>query len=210
MPYTEVYNVIVNKISKSLYDEYVAQGTISSEMIENQVWIFSDDQYVSADDIAKLAGIESGAQVNIIESVSINGITQEATDKVVNIVVPTKVSDLANDTGFIDSTVSNLTNYYSKGEIDSLLSNLNALKVEVVATLPTTNISTSTVYLILKSASITGNVYDEYIYANGAWEKIGDTQLSLDAYALKTEIPTKLSQLENDLSAGNCVLRKWN
>lgn len=37
----------------------------------------------------KLTGIEAGAQVNVIESVSVNGVELEVTEKGVNIVVPT-------------------------------------------------------------------------------------------------------------------------
>lgn len=37
----------------------------------------------------KLTGIEAGAQVNVIESVSVNGVALEITEKGVNIVVPT-------------------------------------------------------------------------------------------------------------------------
>ena len=48
------------------------------------------------------------------------------------------------------------------------------------------------------------NVYDEYIYTgtdgdgNYIFEKIGSTDIDLSGYALKSEIPTKLSQLTND------------
>ena len=50
----------------------------------------------------KLDSIESGAEVNTIESISVNGIQQEITNKNVNITVPepdipTKTSDLIND-----------------------------------------------------------------------------------------------------------------
>lgn len=34
--------------------------------------------------------------------------------------IPTKVSDLANDEGFITSTVENLANYYTKAEVNAL------------------------------------------------------------------------------------------
>ena len=44
--------VTVNKITKAHYDQLVAAGTITPAMIQNQVWIFTDDQYVSADSIA--------------------------------------------------------------------------------------------------------------------------------------------------------------
>jgi hypothetical protein len=44
--------VTVNKILKSHYDSLVEAGTITPAMIQNQVWIFTDDQFVSADDKA--------------------------------------------------------------------------------------------------------------------------------------------------------------
>jgi hypothetical protein len=199
MPYTEQYDVIVNKISKSLYDEYVADGTITQTMIDEQVWIFTDDQYLSLENLNKLLGIEANAQVNVIEGIKVNDVVVSPTEKVVNIVVPTKTSDLTNDSNFIDNTVSNLVNYYTKTEVNDLISGLNNLSLQVVSSLPTSGISTTTIYLVLKSIGAANNVYNEYIYTNNAWELIGDTQLSLSDYALKAELPTKLSDLTNDL-----------
>ena len=45
----------------------------------------------------KLAGIAAGAQVNVIESVKVNGATQPISNKEANISVPTKLSQLTND-----------------------------------------------------------------------------------------------------------------
>ena len=45
----------------------------------------------------KLTGIETGAQVNVIETVKVNGTALTPTSKAVNISVPTKTSDLTND-----------------------------------------------------------------------------------------------------------------
>ncbi len=49
----------------------------------------------------KLDGISAGAQVNVIESVSQNGTPLTITEKGVNVTVPTKVSDLTNDSNFV-------------------------------------------------------------------------------------------------------------
>ncbi len=49
----------------------------------------------------KLAAIAAGAQVNVLEGVKVNGVALTATDKVVDVTVPTKTSDLTNDSGFI-------------------------------------------------------------------------------------------------------------
>ena len=49
----------------------------------------------------KLAGIASGAQVNVIETVKVNNTALTPSSKAVNITVPTKTSDITNDSGFI-------------------------------------------------------------------------------------------------------------
>ena len=55
------------------------------------------------DEKAKLAGIAEGAQANVLESVKVNGTALKITDKAVDVTVPTKTSQIANDSGFITS-----------------------------------------------------------------------------------------------------------
>lgn len=50
---------------------------------------------------AKLDGIAEQAQVNVLETVKVNGTALVADGKAVNVVVPTKVGDLTNDAGYI-------------------------------------------------------------------------------------------------------------
>lgn len=57
----------------------------------------------------KLTGISAGAQVNVIEKISVNGTQQTITEKGVDIAVPTKVSELTNDSNYLTQvTESNL------------------------------------------------------------------------------------------------------
>ena len=71
----------------------------------------------------KLDGIEANAQVNKIESVKVNGSTQTITNKSVDISVPTKTSQISNDSGYITKSVNDLDNYYKKTEIDTTFGN---------------------------------------------------------------------------------------
>lgn len=71
----------------------------------------------------KLNGIETGAQVNKIESIKVNNVAQTITSKSVNISVPTKTSDINNDSGFITKSVNNLDNYYTKTQVDTTFTN---------------------------------------------------------------------------------------
>ena len=42
------------------------------------------------------------------------------------------------------------------------------------------------------------NVYDEYLWITNKYEKLGTREIDLSGYALKTEIPTAVSELTND------------
>lgn len=57
---------------------------------------------------------------------------------------------------------------------------------KIVQTLPTTDISTSTIYLVPSSTTAEDNIYDEFIYINGDWEQIGSTAIDLSDYVSKT------------------------
>ena len=103
---------------------------------------------------------------------------------VADVKVPTKLSEFTNDAGFITNTVNNLVEYYKKTEtytqeeIDSKISAIPKFAIKVVAELPTTDISETTVYLVA-SGSDNQNLYIEYIYVNGVWEKLGEQTLDL-------------------------------
>ena len=57
---------------------------------------------------------------------------------------------------------------------------------QIVDTLPTENISTSTIYLVPSTKPEAENIYDEYIYVNNNWEHIGSTSIDLSDYVTKT------------------------
>ena len=119
---------------------------------------------------------------------------------------PTKVSDLSNDSGFITNTVNNLTNYYLKSEtytqaeVNSLISAIVTLNILVVQTLPTQDISTTTIYLVPKQTPETQDIYDEYIYVNNAWEHIGTTEIDLSNYYTKSQTDSLLADKVDKVS----------
>ena len=63
----------------------------------------STNDYTTADK-NKLSGIANGAQANVIESVKVNGTALTITSKAVDVTVPTQLSELTNDAGYITST----------------------------------------------------------------------------------------------------------
>lgn len=85
------------------------------------------------------------------------------------------LSEFTNDSGFITNAVNDLVNYYvksdvyTKTEVNSLISAIPKFKIEVVQSLPTENISSTTIYLVT-SGEESQNLYTEYVYINNAWE----------------------------------------
>lgn len=88
---------------------------------------------------------------------------------------------------------SNFNNYYDKTAINGLLEGISTLDIEVVAELPSSDISTSTIYLKLNASAGVNNIYDEYIYVNSQWEIIGSTAIDLSNYYNKGEVDSKLT-----------------
>lgn len=78
-----------------------------------------------------------------------------------------------------------LSNYYTKGEVNSQISSIPKFAIAVVTDLPTKNISNTTIYL-KKTGSDTQNLYTEYIYVDG-WEQLGTQKLDLSGYLTKTD-----------------------
>ena len=132
---------------------------------------------------------------------------------------PEKLSDLVNDKNFIDATVSNLANYYLKSEtyartetytqaeVQALIADAvskvsGKLNISVVDALPTSDISTTTFYLVPKETAQEKNIYDEYINTDGTeggWEMIGavSTSVDLSEYYKKSEVDTLLANKVN-------------
>lgn len=135
---------------------------------------------MSAADKTKLNGVATGAQVNKIESVKVNGTALTIdSSKAVNV-------DLTAYAKSADVTK----------EIASAVSGVTQIDYSVVEALPSTG-KKGVIYLVANSDS-GNNIYDEYIYINSKFEKLGSREMDLSSYAKKTDIPTKVSSLTND------------
>ena len=78
------------------YNLSVLKAAIDSKVDKIEGKGLSTNDYTT-DEKNKLAGIAAGAQVNVIESVKVNGTAQTISNKEIDIPVPTKLSQLTND-----------------------------------------------------------------------------------------------------------------
>lgn len=96
--------------------------------------------------------------------------------------------------------------YYTETEIDAKVNNINSqinsligFTATIVNSLPSTG-EVGVMYLKLNtSASVDGNIYDEYIWVNNKFEKIGSTETTVDlsGYVTQTEMNTQLANKAN-------------
>lgn len=155
----------------------------------------STNDYTSAEK-QKLSGIASGAQVNVIESVKVNGTKLTPSSKAVDISVPTKTSQLTNDSGYQSATnvesIITAKGYQTQSQVQSLINsavgNITSIKYQKVTSLPATG-SNGVIYLVAHSHG-TQDIYDEYIWLSETktYEKIGNTDIDLSAYVKNSEL----------------------
>ena len=205
--FTGVYKDLVNKpkINGIELGEENALEDLGIQAAEAGKGLSSND-YTSAEK-TKLGKIADGAQVNVIDTITVNGKAVAPTGKTVAITTATKVSDLTNDQKFqtetevttkvnnavadkitasaMNSAITDATaDMATQTWVSEQLANIN--KKEVV-TSTTQMTDTNTIYL-MANAGETDNVYDEYILANGKPEKIGTTQVDLTNYVQDTDL----------------------
>lgn len=245
------YNDLSNKPTIPSLDGLITQqefqASIASKVDKIEGKQLSTNDFTNADktklDSTPTTFAPTNAQANIIEIVKVNNQTLTPSNKTVNISIPTKTSDLTNDSNFLTShqslsgyatenwvenkgyltqhqdisnkadkseiptkisqlnndsnfiknTVNNLTNYYTKtniytkSEVEGLIAAINQFHYEIVTVLPTTGEGN---VLYLKGPIGAGSdKYEEYVYANNTFVKIGDTSIDLSGYAKLEDIP---------------------
>lgn len=106
--------------------------------------------------------------------------------------IPVNNNQLINGAGYQTSSDVNTA-------IGSAIANIQGISYSVVETLPTTG-EAGYIYLVSNNGE-NPNIYDEYIWVNETYEKIGTTEIDLSNYATKDElptIPTDISSFNND------------
>lgn len=144
------------------------------------------DGVMSSTDKTKLDGVATGAQVNVLEGVQIDGSDLGIVNKKVNIPVADSVTK-----GVITTTTVNTL-------IQTALAGFERIsfqKVNSYGDLPVTG-QNGVIYLVPISGAQVPNIYDEYIWytdssttpATSGYEKIGTTAIDLSGYVKYTDI----------------------
>ncbi len=107
----------------------------------------------------------------------------------------------------IDDSAASTSRTYSSSKINALIAGVTGFSVEVVDQLPTSGIDAHKIYFVRKETSkqTVGDIYDEYLYVQDAWEHIGTTDIDLSQYYTKTEASVRdLKDNVVEFTSGDC------
>lgn len=135
-----------------------------------------------------------GGQPNIIEEIQVNGVKQDVTNKIVNILMATKVSELTND-----------SNYQNADQVSAAvqagISASGHAHFEKVDAVPSAETAQANVlYLVMNS---TTNHYDIYAKVGNSVELLDDTTVDLSAYSTTEQVNGLISAAVEALSIGD-------
>ena len=71
--------------------------------------------------------------------------------------------------------------------VTAAIADITGFHAEIVTELPETG-KTNILYLVAKTEAASGDGYDEYLYINGAWERVGSTDIDLSGYVKASEM----------------------
>ena len=130
--------------------------------------------------------VAAGGEPNVLESVKVNGTAQTITDKAVDITVPTKVSDLTNDSKFQSDTEVSTA-------IQTAIAATGHASFEVVESVPTAASASENVLYLVKNSK-TG-YYDIYALVSGEVVLLDDTTVDLTNYVTSEGLASAVAGL---------------
>ena len=160
-------------IWKSNTFEFQIHSSINAtEEVENQVTpSIADDLQKQIDDVkqglSEISGLDGG---HLATDEDIKDL-QKQIDEI----------DIEETDPTVPSHVKKIT------EQDIAKWNNSSLKMVVVEVLPSENIDLSAIYLKLSEIQKEQNIYDEFIYTDGAWEQIGTTAIDISNLVTKED-----------------------
>ena len=183
----EIDNLLKSKADKTELPKNLSElnndaGFIKKDAIPTKnSQLQNDSGYITANEIpTEISSFENDANYAKVEQ------------------IPTNVSDLINDSEFITKIVDNLINYYkktetyTKDEVNKLIENIKNSRFKKSEVKPEVG-EENIIYLIPSEKPQEENIYDEFIYTESKWEKIGSTKMDFSDYTDNEQLNELLS-----------------
>lgn len=118
-------------------------------------------------------------------------------------VVPVNVSGFVNDAGYITKTVNDLVNYYlksevyTKTEVANLIAAIQQFHYEIYASTSDVTSPQGNVFYLIGPTGTGADKYEEYVYADSQFVKIGDTSIDLSGYYTSQQTDAAITAVMN-------------
>lgn len=165
------------KLLKQLEEGYVTFDNSSSDIVADNVGeaIKEVNEKVKSIDVTVEANEVTYTDNKTLGATNV----QEAIDKL------KEYADTQDDSKLLEA----------KTYVDNKISAIDLIDIQVLAVLPPSG-EADVLYMI--GDVNTTDIFELYIWENNKFIKVGSTTIDLSQYALKSEIPVNLSQLNND------------
>lgn len=110
---------------------------------------------------------------------------------------PSTAEELSENPGApakIDDNTISETSTYSSSKIEDKISQIVGFKIVIVSQLPQTG-EEQTLYLVPSTDPSDANLYNEYMWVDGAWEMVGSTTIDLSNYYTSGQTDEKLEEI---------------
>ena len=122
----------------------------------------------------------SNEQLELADTVSVAGLTVTGTANFTTATLMAKTLREGSDNNQVATTE------FVNTAIESAIGGISGIDLQVVETLPATGVK-GTIYLLSNNGAAP-NQYDEYIWVNNGFEKIGSTAVDLSGYWAKNDL----------------------
>lgn len=145
--------------------------------------------------LTKLNGIATEANKTIVDSSLSSSSTNPVQNKVINTALgnkanlasPTFTGTPAAPTAAAGTNTTQIaTTEFVTTAVANAIGSVTSITYQVVQTLPATG-ENGVIYLVPHSHG-TGDAYDEYVWVGSSFEKLGNTDIDLSGYMLKTDM----------------------
>lgn len=209
---TGIYETLSNNfkllVKKFTYDKSEIDTKLTEKAGTN-VASASSNGLMSSTDKNKLDGIQEGANKTIID----DSLSESSTNPVQNKIIKTAL-DSKSDIGHDHDG-----RYYTESEIDTkvgvlqtAIDSLVGFTASVVEELPSSG-EKGVMYLVLtEDGGVEQDIYNEYIWVDNKFEKIGNTAVEVDlsGYATKEYVTTQLSDYTTNSNLQTELNKKAN
>lgn len=183
----------LTRIWNTIKTKFATKEEVSDKVDKVEGKGLSSNDYTDTEK-EKLGAVESGAQVNVLETIKVNGSALTATDKGVDIDlsdyattddVDGKVDKVegkglsAND--LTDELLAKLNSAVTSDNLTQVVAEAGHIKFSFVDELPEEG-ETNIIYFTKLEEDEEEDAYEEFVFQNGAFEKIGATRVDLSNY----------------------------